>query len=122
MDPALELVRAGPAAGPLLLAQRGRARAGNAADRAIARVVQRVVRDLVDRDVRVDALGVPVDERMDLPDAVALRPLHLRRLRAARRLLAPDARDPGAVGLERLEKRLDLADVAAAVGVALPEV
>ncbi len=95
---------------------------GNAADRAVPRVVQRVVRDLVDGDVGLDALRVPVDERVDLPDAVALRPLHLGRLRAARRLLPPDARDPGAVGLERGQQRLDLADVAAAVGIPLPQV
>src|SRR5438105_10085587 len=58
MDPALELVRAGPAARPLLLPWLGRPRARNAADRAVARVVERVVRDLVDRDVRVQALLV----------------------------------------------------------------
>src|SRR5688572_24853555 len=101
MDAALELVGAGPAACALLLARRGRPRARNAADRAVSRVVQRVVRNLVDRDVGLDALGVPVDEGVDLPDAVALRPLHLGRLRAAGRLLAADARDPGAVRLER---------------------
>ena len=51
------------------------ARAGHAADRRIARVVQRVVRNLVHVDVRLDAFCVPVHDRVDLPDAVALRPL-----------------------------------------------
>ena len=78
--------------------------ARDAADRRIARVVQRVVRDLVDVDVRPDALRVPVRERVDLPDAVALRPLDLRRRRAARRLVAADAGDPGVVRLERLQR------------------
>src|SRR5207245_2682309 len=73
-------------------------------------------------DVGIEALRVPVDERVDLPDAVAVRPLHLRRGRAARRLLAPDAGDPRVVRLERTQQRLDLADVTAAVGVALPQV
>src|SRR6266567_135442 len=50
-----ELVRAGPAASALLLVGRGRPGAGNAADRAIARLVQRVVRNLVDLDVGPDA-------------------------------------------------------------------
>src|ERR1051326_9194984 len=122
MDAALELVGAGPAAGALLLLRSRRPGAGDAADRAVADLVQRVVRDLVDVDVRPDALLVPVGEGMQLPDAVALGPLNLRGLRTARRLIAADARDPGVVGREGLEQRLYLADVAAAVGIALPEV
>src|SRR5439155_2561749 len=117
-----ELVRAGPAAGALLLVGRGRPGTGNAADRAIARLVQRVVRNLVDLDVGPDVLLVPVGERMELPDAVAVRPLELRRRRAARCLVAADARDPGVVRAQRLEQRLDLADVAAAIGIRFPEV
>src|SRR5262245_34427333 len=80
MDPALQLVRPGPAACPLLLVGGDRPRAGNAADRAVARLVERVVGNLVDGDVRPYPLLVPVRERVHLPDAVALRPLHLRRL------------------------------------------
>src|SRR5215210_7096900 len=99
VDAAFELVRPGPAARPLLLVGPDRARARDAADRTVSGVVQPVVRDLVDRDVAPDALLVPVGKRMDLPDAVALRPLHLRRSGAARRLVAADARDPGLVRL-----------------------
>ncbi len=84
--------------------------------------MERVVRDLVDVDIRPHALLVPVGERVDLEDLIALRPLDLRRLGSARRLVAADAGDPGVVRLERLHERLDLADVAAAVGIALPEV
>src|SRR3989442_6248177 len=122
VDSALELVGAGPAAGALLLVRADRARARYAADRAEADVVERVVRDLVDGDVGPDALLVPVREWVQLPDVVALRPLHLRGGRPARRLVAPDSRDPRAVGLERLEERLDPPDVAAAGPVGLPEV
>src|SRR5689334_25129326 len=78
VDAALELVGAGPSACALLLVGRGRPGAGNAADRPVPGLVQRVVGNLVDLDVGPDALLVPVGERMDLPDAVALRPLELR--------------------------------------------
>src|SRR5213595_3784296 len=112
MDAALELVGAGPAACALLLVGCGRAGAGDAADRAVAGLVQRVVRDLVDVDVGPDALLVPVGERVQLPDPVALRPLHLLGPCPARRLVATDAGRPGVVGLERADERLDLADLA----------
>src|SRR5215510_12828658 len=122
VDPALELVRPGPAACPLLLVGCDRPRAGNAADRAVARLVQRVVGDLVHLDVRPDALLVPVRERVHLPDAVALRPLHLRRLGTTRRLVAADPGDPRVIRVESIEERLDLANLAATIGVALPQI
>src|SRR6266540_6228361 len=56
VDAALELVGVGPATGALFLARRRRTRAGDAPDRPVARLVQRVVRNLVDRDVGPDAL------------------------------------------------------------------
>src|SRR5919197_1453495 len=113
VNAALELPRSGPAAGPLVLSRVHRSRARNAADRRIAGVVQRVVRDLVHVDVGLNALRVPVDERLDLPDAEALRPLDLLRAGPRRALLAADARDPGVVRIERALQRLDLANVAA---------
>src|SRR6266566_9621766 len=122
VDAALELVRTGPAAGALLLVGRSRAGARDAADRAIPGLVQRVERNLVDLDVGPDALLVPVGERVELPDPVTLRPLELRRSGAARRLIAADAGDPGVVGAERFEQRLNLADMAAAVRIRFPEV
>src|SRR5262245_60988900 len=122
MDAAFELVGAGPAACALLLLRGRRAGAGDAADRAVAGLVQRVVGDLVDVDVGPDALLVPVRERVQLPDAVALRPLDLRGVGAARGLVTAGAGGPGLVRLEHADERLDLADLAAAVGVPLPEV
>src|SRR5438105_15704545 len=121
VDTALELVRAGPAARTLVLARPDGARAGNAPDGRIAPIVERVVRDLVDVDVGVDALGVPVGERLDLPDPVALAPLHLLRAGAGRALLAPDAGDPGVVAGEGPLERLDLPDRAATIRIGLPE-
>src|SRR5215208_2769082 len=100
MDAAFELVGACPTAGPLLFLGARRPGARNAADRAEAHVVERVVGNLVDGDVGPDPLLVPVGERVQLPDAVALGPLHLRRGRAARRLVAADPGNPGAIGLE----------------------
>src|SRR5262245_54478561 len=122
VDPAFELVRAGPSTRPLVLADDDRPRARDAADRRVALVVQRVVGNLVDVDVCLEALGVPVDERMDLPDAVALRPLDALRVRARECLLSADAGDPGVVRRERPLERRDLAEVATAVGVTLPQV
>src|SRR6478672_1842809 len=112
VDAAFELVRAGPAARAFVLADEDGARAGNAADGRIARVVQRVVRNLVHVDVRLDALGVPVHDGLDLPDAVPLRPLDALCVGPRQRLLAANAGDPGVVGRERALERLDLADVA----------
>src|SRR5919109_4148198 len=109
VDAALELVRAGPAAGPLLLVRASRTRARNAADRTVPSVVQRVEGDLVHVHVRPHALLVPVRERVDLEDTVALGPLDLRRVHTARRLVAPDARDPGVVRLERPDEGFHLA-------------
>src|SRR5919202_2842706 len=111
VNAALDLVRARPAARALVLAPEDGTRARDAADRRVAGVVQRVVRNLVDVDVRLYALRVPVDERLDLPDAVPLRPLDTLRVRARQRLLAADAGDPGVEALERALQRLDLPDV-----------
>src|SRR5438445_6802022 len=122
VNPAFDLVATGPTPGALVFIPNDRARARHTADRRVARVVQRVVRNLVDVDVGLDALRVPVDDRLHLPDAVALRPLHAPRVLPRQRLLAADAADPRVVVREDALERLDLADVAAAVGIALPEV
>src|SRR6476660_828950 len=103
VDAALELVGAGPAACALLLVWRRGAGARDAADRAVPGFVQRVERNLVDLDVGPDALLVPVGERVEIPDPVALRPLQLGRGRSARRLVAANAGDPGVVRDERFE-------------------
>src|SRR5438552_684436 len=114
VNPAFELVGAGPAARPLALPRLHGPRARDAPDRRVPGVVQRVVRDLVHVEVGLHALRVPVDERLDLPDAVPLAPFDAARAGPGRRLLAADAGDPGVVAAERPLERLDLADVAAA--------
>src|ERR1035437_3040524 len=122
MNAAFELSRARPAPCSLVLTWPHRARAGDATDRWVALVVQRVVRDLVDLEVGPDSLLAPVGEGMDAPETVALRPLDLLQPGPARRLVATNARDPGAVRRQRTLERLDLADLAATVGIALPQV
>src|SRR5829696_8958690 len=97
VDAALQLVAAGPAPCAVVFAGNDGSCARNAADRRIPGVVQRVVRNLVDVDVGLHALRVPVDDGLHLPDAVALRPLDLLGGRASRRLLPPDACDPRVV-------------------------
>ena len=108
MNSTFKFVGIGPPTRPFLLVGPRRTRARDAADRAIARVVQRVERDLVRLDVAPDLLLAPVRERLDLPDAVTIGALDLAGVGARRRLVAADAGDPGVVGLERLDERLDL--------------
>src|SRR5712691_6361722 len=122
MDPALDLVGVGPAARTLVLAFDYGTRARDAADARITDVVQRVVRNLVHLDVSLHTLRVPVDDRLDLPHAVALAPLDALRVGTRERLLAADAADPRVERFERALERLDLAHVAAAVRIALPQV
>src|SRR5438128_2211386 len=74
VNAAFELLGAGPPARALALPRPHRPRARDAPDRRVPGVVERVVRDLVDVDVGLDALRAPVDERLDLPDAVPLAP------------------------------------------------
>src|SRR5436309_14327150 len=84
MNPALELVGTGPPARALLFVLADRPGAGNAADRAVTRLVVRVVGTLVDGDVRLDAVVVAVRVGVPRPDDVALRAVELRGLGAAR--------------------------------------
>src|SRR5947209_8724982 len=78
---ALQPIAARPAA---LSAVRGGARARHAADRRVAAVVQRVVRDVVARDVAPDVALRPVGERIRLEQLVPIVPFELARMRAGR--------------------------------------
>src|ERR687887_915015 len=100
---ALDLVGPAPAPRTLVLADDDRPRARDAADRRIARIVERVVRDLVHVDVRLDPLRVPIDDRLDLPDAVSRAPLDALRIRPGQRLFAANPGDPR---VERRERAL----------------
>src|SRR4029077_9370975 len=92
-----------------------------AADRRVAAIVERVVREVVLTDVVPDVALGPVGERAQLPEVKPLVPAELRRLGTGAGVRPADAGDPAVYGRERLAHRLDLADPAAGVRVALPE-
>ena len=121
VDPALGLFETRPAAGARRAARPDRLGAVGAADRGVALIVQRVVREVVLMDVVPDVALGPVRERVQLPEPEALVPAELRGLGATAGVLAADAGDPAVDGRERPAHRLDLAHAAAGVGVALPE-
>src|SRR4051794_24804134 len=91
MQAAFGLVLARPAAVAAVPGQR----AGSAADRLVAPVVKRMVREIVLVDVRPDVAAGPRGERVELPDAASLVPLDRLGVGSGGRLLAPDAGDPG---------------------------
>src|SRR5579884_2603999 len=86
---------------------RPRLRRVRVADRRVAAVVERVVRQAALPDVPPAVVVAPVGERVRLPELVHLVPAELRRVRARRRL--------------RAAERLDLRDSEVEVGIALPE-
>src|ERR1035437_6340348 len=88
-----------PPARPGIVAWRDRTGARRAADRRIARVVQRVVRDSLGVDVRPDVVAAPVGKRHSLPDEPVLE-VHaeLWHRPPIRRLIAPQAGDPAVGG------------------------
>src|SRR5512133_3448406 len=103
-----------PAPGTVGLAGTNRARALCAADRGVALVVERVVRDVVLAHVFPDLVLCPFGEWVQLHDrAVVVIDLDLADIRARRPLVAAKPRDPGVEGGEMLRQRSDLADVAA---------
>src|SRR3954447_5124604 len=115
MDPALRLGEAGPAA----LTSGARIRTGCAADRRIALIVQRVVRQVARVDPPPEVLLGPVEERVVLPDPALVVELDRLGVGPRGRLLAADAGDPGVGAAERPFQRGDLA-LAAAVRRAGP--
>src|SRR5580692_8377028 len=120
VDPALLVlgILPPPAAGARVLAGLDGARAGRAADRGEALVVQRVDGDAVGLRVGAHLLHRPADERVHLRHA-AVRgvDLDLGALGARHGLLAAQAREPRVQVGERAAERLDLADAAALVPV-----
>src|SRR3954452_19373637 len=98
---ALGLGEAGPAALP---AGAGR-RAGRAADRRVALVVQRVIRQVTLVDPPPQVLLGPVEERVVLPDPALVVPLDRLGACPRRPLLAADAGDPGVGAGQRALQR-----------------
>jgi len=111
---ALGLLRARPAP----VAAASRLGAGCAADRLIALVVQRVIRQLPLGDAAPQVPVAPVGERVVLPEAAALVAFDQFRRGAGGALLAADTRDPAVRVRKRPLERSDLGDRAAVLGAA----
>src|SRR6185436_19673726 len=84
VDPALGLFEARPAAVARAAALLDRFGAVGAADRRVAAIVERVVREVVLMDVVPDVALGPVRKRVELPELEALVPTELRGLGATR--------------------------------------
>ena len=96
MQTAFDLAGARPAA----VAAVAGLRAVGAADRGVATIVERVVRQPALADVGAHPGVVPVGEGVRLPELVRLVPAELRRVGARRRLVAAQAGDPAVEPLE----------------------
>src|SRR5262249_44380479 len=114
MQPALGLLGACPAS----LAPAAGLRAGSAADRLIALVVQWVVGQVTLVDPPPEILVGPVGERVVLPEPAGRVAFDQLGVRARRALLAADAGDPGLGADEGTLERGDLSDRAAVLGAA----
>src|SRR2546422_3673306 len=102
-----------PAAGAVSLAGTNCARAGCAADRRVALVVERVVRHVVLAHVVPDLVLRPFGKRVQLHDrAVVVVDLDLANVRPGRPLITAEPRDPGVEGGEVPGQRANLANVA----------
>jgi hypothetical protein len=67
-------------------------------------------------NVRPNVVIGPAHQRIELPYPAGAVPLHRLRPGSGRRLLTPDAGDPGVIAGQGLSQRLDLAVPAAAAG------
>src|ERR1044072_8771064 len=81
-------------------------------------MVQSVVRQVASLDVGPDVLLRPVEQRADLPEAVALVPGHRFAFRTLLRLLATHAGHPRTMSGDGALERLDLANRAATEALA----
>ena len=97
------------------------ARAVSAADTGIALVVKRIVRYVVRPDVVPHFVPFPVSEGVEFDQSKLSIPLEFARVGAGRSLVATDAGDPGVEFTELVGERLDLAKVAALVGLTAPK-
>src|SRR6186997_1627247 len=121
VDPALGLCQARPAARAQVSTRFDRLGAMGATDRRVAAIVKRVVREVVLTDVVPNVALGPVREGVQLPEVEALVPAELRGLGTGAGVCPADAGDPAVYGREGAAHRLDLADAAAGVGIAVPQ-
>src|SRR5262249_40792422 len=109
---ALGLVAARPAA----LAAGAGLRARGTADRLIALVVERVIREVAVVDAAAEVLLGPLGQRVELPDPALVVELDVLGRGARRALLAAQPGDPGVDAAQRLLQGRDLGGRAAVLG------
>src|SRR5665811_1267110 len=119
MYPAFGLVVAGPASGPGVFARGDLARAGRASDRRIALCDQRVARQGMRDLIGLDILVGPGRQRVDLDEIVLVVPGDDRRAGPGRCLDPAHARDPGGPAVQGPGERVNLAQEAAEVRIAV---
>ena len=122
VDPALGLVGAGPATAAGVIAGGDASRARPAPDAGVVVVDERVDEHAVVGDVGLDLLVAPARERGDLDLALAGVPADHGRDDAVVGLRATEPGRPGVVPRQRVGQWLDLAQLAAQVGIGLVEV
>ena len=123
MEAAFLLIEARPAAAAFVATGGGQG-AGEATDGAVTAVVQDVVRQSVLLEVGPDLVATPVDKRVELPDVGVVgagREREEGRHGTLGALVAAHAGDPEVEVEEFLAERVDLAEFAALLRVALPE-
>src|SRR5690242_14987143 len=121
MNTALRLARSCPAAAARVGAFLDLARAGRAADGRVAVVDQGVHQDALLGDEVVHLLLRPADDRVDLDHLPPVVPLDDLGLAAVAGLVPAHPGDPGIVVGQRPLQWLDLAQIAAQVGIASVE-
>src|SRR6202163_2336845 len=121
MQAALCLLAAAPPARAWILARHHRAGARHAANAGIVPIVERIVGHVMLAHVRLYVVERPAHERVDLDEAEAAVPGGDRRAGALGRLVAPDRCNPGVVSRQRRAQGQHLSLLAAAIGVAAPE-
>ena len=84
-------------------------------------IVQRVVRNFIDLDVRPYVGPRPPDQWIHFHQFKCLIPLDQPGVGSGRRLLPSDARDPCIISLEDACERFDFAQLATAVRIARPQ-
>src|SRR5262245_2317812 len=119
MNPAFQLLLPVPSPAAFVRAGDYASSAGDAPDASVAVVVERVIWQFVSHDVIPHLPAGPGGQRVDLDQAVSRVPFNDADVGSSRRLISPERRDPGVVAPERQIERLDLADAAAEVRVAL---
>ena len=95
MQSAFGLAEILPPARPRIIPGRYRRRAVGAANAGIMAIVQRIVRHVMESNVRPDIVDAPLRQWIELDQPEFMIPLDQSGIRPGRSLIAPNSRDPG---------------------------